>query len=161
MTDDPGSLDKLRDLALPEPVALWPPAAGIVIVAAALLAVLAILGWRALARYRASAYRRAALAALDATSPDDPAAVEAISAVLKRTALAAFPRASVAALTGAAWAEFLAATAPGAVDGGLLRQSLGLAFGRSAATSAEVERLVAEARAWVAHHAPADLPERG
>ena len=96
MTDDPGSLDKLHDLALPDPVSLWPPAAGIVVVALALLAVLAILGWRAAARYRANAYRRAALAALGATSHDDRAAVEAVSAVLKRAALVAYPRPQVA-----------------------------------------------------------------
>ena len=37
----------------------------------------------------------------------DAEAAAAISAVLKRTALAAYPRAAVASLTGAEWAAFL------------------------------------------------------
>ena len=55
----------------------------------------------AVARYRRNAYRREALRQLDAVDPGG------ISTVLKRTALAAWPREQVAALTGAAWLAFL------------------------------------------------------
>ena len=58
---------------------------------------------RTIRHRRANAYRRAALQALDQAG-DDPAQ---IALVLRRTALAAFPRAQVAGLIGADWLRFL------------------------------------------------------
>src|SRR5947208_329006 len=98
---DPTDLSNLRDLALPTEVPLWPPAPGWWIVTAAGVASAAILLATAIARHRRNAYRRQALrelAVIDARG---------ISALLKRAALAAWPREPVASLTGSDWLAFL------------------------------------------------------
>ena len=98
---NPSDLSNLRDIALPPEVSLWPPAPGWWIVAVAALATMAILAVAAIARHRRNAYRREALGQLDTVDPGS------ISTVLKRTALAAWRREQVAALTGTAWLAFL------------------------------------------------------
>ncbi|MBI2740455.1 MAG: DUF4381 domain-containing protein [Rhodospirillales bacterium] len=143
---DPADLSNLRDLALPPEVSLWPPAPGWWIVAAAGVAAMAILSVATLARYRANAYRREALRQLDIVEP------VGISTVLKRAALAAWPREQVAALTGAAWLAFLDRTGrTTAFTGGAGRHIETLAFGgaidRSAADAAR-----AAAQTWLRRH---------
>ena len=98
---DPANLSNLRDLALAPPVPLWPPAPGWWILAAACVVTAAIGVAMAVTQRRRNAYRRTALSALDATEP------AGISGVLKRAALAAWPRDEVASLSGAAWLAFL------------------------------------------------------
>jgi hypothetical protein len=102
---DPADLANLHDLALPPPVPWWPPPLGWRILAVGLAAVAVILAVRAWARYRADAYRRAAGRELAGIAPEAGAA--AMAELLKRTALAAYPRDAVASLTGTAWLEFL------------------------------------------------------
>jgi outer membrane lipoprotein SlyB len=143
---DPADLSNLRDLALPPAVSLWPPAPGWWIIAAAGLAAAAILSAAALARYRRNAYRREALRQLDTV------AFGAISAVLKRTALAAWPREQVAALTGAAWLAFLDRTGrTTAFTEGAGRHIETLAFG-GAVDGQAADAARAAARAWVRAH---------
>ncbi len=64
-----------------------------------------IAAFRAWRTWRAAAYRRAALREL-ATAAN----ASAIAEILKRTALVAYPRKDVAALSGAAWLAWLAQT---------------------------------------------------
>ncbi|EGV16397.1 DUF4381 domain-containing protein [Thiocapsa marina] len=118
MNGDP--LAQLRDWHLPDPIQWWPPAPGWWISAAVLLAVLF---WVAGARWRRHRRRGAAarsalreLAALRAavrTDGDTRAFVAALSRLLRRFALARFPREKVAGLTGDAWLAFLDATGGG------------------------------------------------
>jgi uncharacterized protein DUF4381 len=100
--------DQLIPISPPPEVPLTPQTAGWLILAAVIgaLCVTAIAVWRR--RYRANAYRRAALAALQGAG-DDPAK---IAHVLRRTAIAAYPRAKVAGLIGDDWLGFLDATCP-------------------------------------------------
>jgi hypothetical protein len=109
-------LDALHPLRTPPPVDAWPPAPGWWLLAAALLAALVALGFLALRAWRRRAHLRAArreLATLRARFADDPAALTAATnALLKRVALARYPRRETAALSGGQWLAFLDATAP-------------------------------------------------
>lgn len=105
MNTDPASLKNLQDIVLSDPVPLWPPGTGGLLVLAALLLSLAVIGLQYYLRKRADRYRRAGLALLG-----EAATVQDISIVLKRVSLAAFPRERVASLYGAAWVDFLNAT---------------------------------------------------
>lgn len=98
-----GLIDELTDPPAPEPVSLVPQTAGWVVLAVVLVLLAGWAVWRWLAHRRANAYRRAALAELQAAGED----AAAIAAILRRCALAAYPRARVAALTGAEWVGFL------------------------------------------------------
>src|SRR5262245_20715571 len=106
-------LDGLIDIPLPPEVSLWPQTwtlrvAIIVLLAAAIAGI-----WRFVRYWRAVRHRREALAELDGisrrldasgTRGGQPAE---LSMLVRRTALAAFPREAVAPLTGPAWLTFL------------------------------------------------------
>ncbi|MCU4179862.1 DUF4381 domain-containing protein [Bosea sp. BH3] len=109
MSSDPGDLANMADLALPPVVSFWPPAPGVWIVGGTALAMLLVAGWKAFSRYRADAYLREARAELGRLSPEPP--IEAISEILKRAAIVAHGRETVASLTGPSWSGFLAGTA--------------------------------------------------
>ena len=111
-------MEQLRDIHLPAAVNWWPPAPGwwlLLIVALAIL--ITALFW--LRNYRRkNRYRRLALQHLHTLRDhwrqqerqqqhDDSALTQAINRLLKQTALAAYPRQRVAALTGADWLLFL------------------------------------------------------
>jgi hypothetical protein len=102
-------LDRLAEPPQPAPISIAPQTAGWTVLAVLLALVLVWLAWRGVQRWRANAYRRAALAELDAAG-DDPVA---IADILRRTALAAWPRERVASLSGADWLRFLDATGGG------------------------------------------------
>lgn len=149
--DDQADLSHLADIVVPPPIAWWPPAAGWWILAAALIVAIGLLALAALRHHRRNAYRRAALAALDALGPvSDAAGAAAASAILKRAALAAYPRTEVASLTGSAWLAFLDRTA-GTADftrgpaAAIAQAPFGAPLGDSAA-------LAAAARRWVVRH---------
>ena len=91
---------------LSEPVAMTPQTPGWWVLAGIALCLAVFGGLRFADRWRANAYRRAALRAL-ARVGDRPAEV---SAILKRAALAGFDRSRVAALSGDDWLEFLKST---------------------------------------------------
>jgi hypothetical protein len=134
----------MHGLLLPPPVPLWPATPAWAVLGAVVLAALFWLAWRGLRAWRRNAYRRAAMRALAVA--EAPAEV---AAILKRTALAAWPRAEVAALSGVAWAAFLRQTAPRAgLDDATARRLAELAY----APVAPVPRDAA--RAWVRHHRP-------
>ncbi|MFK7870331.1 MAG: DUF4381 family protein [Roseobacter sp.] len=99
--------DRLVLPAAPAPVSMWPQTAGWLWLLAALVVLMTFLAWRIYAWRRATAYRRAALAAL-AVAGDDPAA---IADILRRAALAAYARDRVAGLYGRDWLQFLDKTA--------------------------------------------------
>jgi hypothetical protein len=107
---DPASLERLFDIVDHPPVSLWwPPAPGWWVLLCIVLAVgtwVLIRWWKS---HRANAYRREALRELSLM--DD---IHLLSQLLKRVALAAYPREKVAALTGEKWLKFLNASAPAA-----------------------------------------------
>ncbi|WP_395665487.1 DUF4381 domain-containing protein [Methylocella sp.] len=147
MTDD-AALSRLADVVAPAPAPWWPPAPGWLILAAAALAALVILTAAAVRRWRRDAYRRAALAELDRLAPAaDAAGAAAVSAVLKRAALVAYPRVDVASLTGGAWLAFLDRTGGDGFSG-----RAGLAGAASGAPAGDGAALLASARRWARRH---------
>ena len=102
-------IDRLAEPPEPAPVSMMPQTAGWTVLAVLLVLALAWLVRYAVTRWRANAYRRAALAELEAAG-DDPAA---IAVILRRTALAAWPRERVASLHGRDWLRFLDVTGGG------------------------------------------------
>lgn len=105
---DPGSLERLHDIATAPPVSWWPLAPGWYIVAAVGAILLGIGISVAIVRWRRDGYRREALRELEPLIPSKNLA--AIAELLKRVALAAYPREQVASLTGGPWLAFLDAT---------------------------------------------------
>ncbi|TVQ50138.1 MAG: DUF4381 domain-containing protein [Gammaproteobacteria bacterium] len=155
MAFSPDSLP-LRDIHLPAETLtspLLPGGLGLLAALAALAALLglAVLGWR---RRDRRAPARAALAAIErqrAAAPTDPAWLIGLSELLRRTALARYPRAEVAGLTGEQWRAFLAAEggAPGfaAAPGRWLVE--GPYREQVSVPEAEAAALLAAARRWL------------
>lgn len=150
---DPSDLSNLRDIIVPPEVPLWPPAPGWWIVAAACIAVIGILAAMTAIRYRRNAYRREALRALEGIDGlPEPVAAQRISTVLKRAALAAYPREEVACLSGPAWLTFLDRTGrTEAFTEGPARGLPALAFGATG-DKEMMAPIVEDARRWIRAH---------
>jgi hypothetical protein len=141
-------LSHLHDFYQPPSPSWMPQTIGWYVVFAALGLVLAWLLARAVRRWFHDRYRREAIHELQTA----PAA--ALSLILKRAALAAWPRSRVASLTGKAWIDFLAESAnipefrsaPGAgIEKGTFRNQ--------PANAADENQLRQLAERWIrAHH---------
>ena len=107
----PQLLELMHGLVMPEPVEWLPQTPGWWIVLGWILAVLLLLAWQFARRRQRNRYRRDALAELSSiaarTELGPAESAQHIAALLKRTALAAYPRDDVAALYGADWARFI------------------------------------------------------
>ncbi len=115
-------VDRLVEPAEPAAVAMTPQTPGWTLLALLLALFLGWIAWRTVRRWQANAYRRAALSELQRAG-DDPAA---IAEILRRAALAAWPRERVASLSGRDWLAFLDAT-----GGGGFREGPGRALARA------------------------------
>jgi len=110
---DPANLQNLNDIVLPATVSWWPPAIGWYFLAALLLVAFAWFIYQSLQRWMNNRYRRAALRELQLLAEDGQSAgsrdsnLRQLPILLKRTALAAYPRKQVASLTGKDWHKFL------------------------------------------------------
>jgi Domain of unknown function (DUF4381) len=106
---DAGSLARLNGLTPLEPISFWPPAPGWWVLLFVVLAVGTVFELRRRRNDRAQAYRRSAKAALERINAKGGNAerVAKLATLLKSTALAAYPRAEVASLSGEPWLEFL------------------------------------------------------
>lgn len=100
MTSD-APLAKLHDFYQPPSPAWTPQTVGWYVLFAIIAILLLGLSVHLIRKWRANRYRREALRSLATASPNQ------FSELLKRTALAAWPRESVASLSGEAWLDFL------------------------------------------------------
>ncbi|WP_020469494.1 DUF4381 domain-containing protein [Zavarzinella formosa] len=151
---DPGSLDRLHDIAMPPPAPWWPPTPGWITLAAFLFALLLLgLAMLVLQRHR-NRYRREALAELDRLGQTpDPAA---LAELLKRVALAAYAREKVASLTGTAWLTFLDETGRHPLfkdgPGKRLEESAFQSPTGTKLTDEDRRQMVGAVRDWITHH---------
>ena len=136
--DPSASLQNLRDIAVPDAPPLWPPAPGVWVILVVLVCALTALAISWMRSRERNAYRRAGLDLLETATT-----VRAVNVILKRVALAVFPRPEVAPLYGDGWAEFLDASCP---------RSSFADFGE-VEDDAEVSRELRDlARTWIRHH---------
>ena len=146
--NDPASLENLHDIVAPLPVPWWPPAPGWLFLGSLFLLALLIVLMRVVLRYRRNAYRRAALAELQmAAAQKEPLSL--IAGLLKRTALATYPREDVAGLTGEAWVEWLAETGNMTLPAPVVT-ALGQNLYNVGETDSKV--LIDFTRRWIQHH---------
>jgi hypothetical protein len=138
-------LDLLEPVPEPLPVSLWPQTAGWIWLG---IVVAAAVGWGArrwLVVRRANAYRRIALQEVAAADGE----FMVLAAILRRTALAGYPRADVAGLYGEDWLAFLDET----YGGTGFRDGPGRAFATAPYARSQVARdlapLVVE---WLRRH---------
>ena len=101
ITSPNATLDKLHDYYQPAPPAWIPHTIGWYLLFGIVALLLLWFGIHTIRRWLANRYRREALRELAVATPDQ------FSALLKRTALAAWPREKVASLSGDAWLKFL------------------------------------------------------
>jgi len=155
------TLRQMADIALPPPVSMMPATWGWAVLAALLLLVLAFAFWRWLRRRAQNRYRREALteiAELEAgiANHDDRArALAALPAIVKRTALAVWPREQVAGLSGPAWVEFLKAHAGRAkidADGYAVFSAAEYRLSDVVPDEPTARRSLAAARQWIEGH---------
>jgi hypothetical protein len=143
----------------PEAISWLPSAPGWRYVALAVLALLAWRGWRTWQSWRRNRYRRVALRQLDQLVDDDGMGLlGALSALLKATALQAYPRAEVARLSGDHWLRWLDEHGDGASfstgSATLLAESV--YRGHSAQIGGDMQTLREEVRHWISAHREAD-----
>lgn len=141
-------LDLLEPVPQPMPISMAPQTPGWIVLAVLTLTLMLCATRYRLHRYRANAYRRAALAELELLIKTGESPAE-ISVLLRRTALVAYPRDQVASLHGDRWLRFLDAHFPG--DG------FSTGPGRILATApwrpvAPDPALTALARDWICKH---------
>ena len=165
METDSGNLQNLHDIVTPAAVSWWPLAPGWYVIAGLVLLTIAGVAWRSWRRYLASGYRRDALHACAAIELriGDPAlrwsCLADLAELLKRVALAAYPREQVAGLTGDAWWRFLE-TGAGRIGfdnemRAIMDQAL---YGNSNAAAPNddiVASICSAARDWIGRHDPA------
>ena len=150
-TKDPASLENLHDIVEPLLVSLWwPLAPGWWIVIGAVALISGWLGWRWWRRWCVNAYRREALKELDVMK--DPAK---LTSLLKRVALATYPREMVAGLSGSRWVDFLNGSAAVAhFDGGIAEQMVYLEYIPKQAVKSPDADLINAAKRWINSHKP-------
>ncbi|MDQ0321526.1 hypothetical protein QO002_003664 [Pararhizobium capsulatum DSM 1112] len=156
------TLRQMADITLPPPVSMMPATWGWAALAGLVVLVLAFAFWRWHRRRAQNRYRRDALAdlaALESGSGSDAGrlkALNALPALIKRTALAVWPREQVASLSGPGWVNFLRTNA-----GKAKIEPEGFAFFAEAEyrlanddvpDEATARRVFAAARQWIEGH---------
>ena len=157
------ALERLHESPLPDPVSWMPQTVGWYVVLGLVVLAACRLAYCGLRRHWRNRYRRSALTELDLIEHDlqrpdrRNAALAALPALLKRTALSAYPRAEVASLAGDAWLSFLDHTmgATAFADGeGRVLCELAYAPGLRLAQVPEesIRGVLRLARRWISDH---------
>jgi Ca-activated chloride channel family protein len=147
----------LIDIPLPREVSLWPQTWEARLATVLLLVVVIASVWRFAHHRRVNRYRREALAELNAfrrsSAADRSDLLARLSVLVRRTALAAFPRDQVAPLTGPAWLAFLDRSYGGQeFSKGVGRLLVNGPYWQIAPDDAELQSLVTLVRRWIRRH---------
>lgn len=149
----PQLMELMHELEFPEPVPWMPETPGWWLLSGWLLAVLGLCVRQFVLRRRRNRYRREAMVELSAiqqqAETDPAAAAAAIAALLKRTALVAYPREQVASLFGSEWARFLTESAN---DDPVVAGAAGQISTAAYRADADGRPLLAPARRWIRVH---------
>lgn len=149
----------LIGIPLPNEVSLWPQTWEARIATLLLLFVVIVTLWHVAHNWRVNRYRRAALAELSqigrAATCARPELLPRLTLLVRRTALAAFPRERVASLIGPAWLAFLDRSYGGEeFSKGVGRLLVSGPYQQIPPDDAELASLVALVRRWIkVHHA--------
>lgn len=146
MNNSGTSLDQLHDIVVPEPIPWWPPTTAWYVVFAVAFLLLLVIVWLWGKRWRANAYRRAALRELA-----DAQSATAVSELLRRVALSIAPRSVVAAQLGTSWPNWLAERYPQPMPSEVRAQLETGVYGAEA-SNADLNKLKAYAARWIAGH---------
>lgn len=162
MPPDPASLQNLNDIVLPAAADWWPLAPGCYLLSGILLIAIACFGYRSIKQWLDNRYRRAALKELSLLTADiqnqltRDFSLRQIPALLKRTALSAYPRSQVASLSGTDWHVFLNST----LRNPLFTESVTLTLDKISYTCGDLTEIDSQAvtallhasRQWLKHH---------
>jgi hypothetical protein len=144
------SIEQLQELGLPAPVSYWPQTWGWAVVLGLVVLALLVLAVRNWLHWRRDAYRREAVARLDALTD-----LRELPELLKRVALSmslpAQEHASIPTLTGADWQAFLQRHAGAPIPEDLSQQLADLAYA-APLPDAQHTQLLAQCKAWVEQH---------
>ncbi|WP_027524903.1 DUF4381 domain-containing protein [Bradyrhizobium sp. Ec3.3] len=149
----------LIDFPLPREVSLWPQTWEARLAIVLLLAAIVAGVWRFVHLRRVNRYRREALAELDriehARNSGASELLSKLTVLVRRTALAAFPREQVAPLVGPAWLSFLDRSYGGEeFSDGVGRLLASGPYRQSPPDDAELRSLLRLVRHWIGgHHA--------
>lgn len=161
---DATSLNKLHDIVTPPPVPWWPPAPGWYLLGTVLLLVMLSALTLGVQHWHRNRYRSAALAELDRLrraiqQSGKQKSVADLDRLLKRVALAAWPRERVAQLTGRDWISFLNQHSPsddsGAFDADQTQVMTNAVYSNrisKALTADQIDDLFQTAQCWIRKH---------
>jgi hypothetical protein len=166
---DPASLQNLNDIVLPATIGWWPLATGWYVLIGFMLIVIAWFSYRSLKLWIKNRYRRAALRELQLLEDrvhqpgQRDASLRQIPVLLKRTALAVYPRSQVASLTGKDWFYFLNSTAKKPSFTENTTNTLNV-VSYSTGELSEVDlkamsALINASRSWLKHHQAITVPK--
>ena len=151
-------LHGMNEVVLPNAISWLPQTLGWQVLLLAVMAFIVMRLASALLSWYYNRYRSAALVALDSlfASPKRAVAAKQLPELLKATALQAYPRETVASLTGEEWLAFLNITAPtpcfDEVNGKLLMRLSYHNVDCVGLSDAELDSLYAAAKHWVQMH---------
>lgn len=152
----PDPVAGLIDIPLPQPVSLWPQTWPMRVMLTLLFAATLVATWKFVRHWRVNRYRREALTELDRITQAAPDQLATrLSSLVRRTALAAFPREQIAPLSGSAWLAFLDRTLDGTeFSRGVGRWLASAPYTRAKPDDGQRTALVELTRRWIRmHHA--------
>jgi len=153
------ALRSLKEIAIPQPISWMPQTWGWAVLAVILVGAILLGALLLYRRWRKNAYRREALRLLAQIAVDfrnaqtREATVARLGELLKRTALAAWPREMTAAMSGAEWVNFIRSHQSSQFGRALDDYLNDGEYRSTAALNADTaNELISDTRRWIERH---------